>query len=245
MRAIAESIANIGLHTPITVREKHDKLILVSGLHRLKAAKLLGWSKIDALILTGGKIDARCGRTLENLHRADLTVLERAERIDEWRKLIRKKAAQVGRPGGRQPKEAGIAKTAKQWGFSRAEVGRAQKIAAILPEVKTAAEKAGLANNQARLLAIANAKTLEAQQQTLQEIVEGKNASGRKKSKQHSPETDLEALKADLVTKIKRNRELRAKVAALRDVIKKLRRVRGKLKCKLIEAEQKLSGNSW
>lgn len=247
VRALAESMAKIGLRTPVTVRERKGKFILVTGLHRLRAAKLLKWSKIDAFILTGRKTDARLWEYSENLHRAELTVLERADLIDEWRKLIRKRAAQVGRPGGEQPKEAGIAKTAKRLGFSRAEVSRAHKIAAISPKVKAAVEKAGLANNQTRLLAIANGKTPEAQQEILQQTIEGKGAPGRKQSQQQkiNPEPNLTTVKADLVAQIKKNRKLRAKIIAQRKTIQKLKQVRANLRDKLTKAEEELAANSW
>ena len=42
VEALAESIAEEGLRTPILVREDKDRFVLVSGLHRLEACKALG-----------------------------------------------------------------------------------------------------------------------------------------------------------------------------------------------------------
>ena len=84
---LAESMAKIGLRTPITVRhfEQHpdgsnsDCLMLVSGAHRLAAAKKLGWKEIPCFCLEEEPDeDARLWEIAENLHRADLTKLERA-----------------------------------------------------------------------------------------------------------------------------------------------------------------------
>ena len=44
---LAESIRELGLLNPITIDKSH---ILIAGLHRLEAAKLLGWTEIDCTI---------------------------------------------------------------------------------------------------------------------------------------------------------------------------------------------------
>ncbi len=56
---LAESMAQIGLQTPITVRDDGEWPVLVAGLHRLKAAERLGWDKIEAIYLEGDDRDAR------------------------------------------------------------------------------------------------------------------------------------------------------------------------------------------
>lgn len=40
---LARSISEIGLLNPITIDQEHT---LIAGLHRLEAAKLLGWTEI-------------------------------------------------------------------------------------------------------------------------------------------------------------------------------------------------------
>lgn len=44
VRELADSIAKVGLLNPITVDQEYT---LIAGLHRLEAAKLLGWSEIE------------------------------------------------------------------------------------------------------------------------------------------------------------------------------------------------------
>jgi sulfiredoxin len=68
---LAESIASLGLQSPITVRlVKRDlgwgkaktEWVLVNGLHRMEAMKQLGQKKIPRFIIAGGKRVARCRR---------------------------------------------------------------------------------------------------------------------------------------------------------------------------------------
>jgi hypothetical protein len=57
--------------------ERPDGCDTSSGLTRPKAAKLLGWEKIAVTYIQCDDIDARRIEIVENLHRTELTVLER------------------------------------------------------------------------------------------------------------------------------------------------------------------------
>lgn len=91
VRALADSIKAIGLNTPPTVRKSKKGPILIAGRHRLEAVKSLGLSHIDCSVMRGDKIDRQLWRIAENLHRADLTKLQRAENIKKWDELIKKR----------------------------------------------------------------------------------------------------------------------------------------------------------
>ena len=92
---LAESMDLIGQRVPITVRQTPSpggdgasgSLVVVAGAHRLLAAKHIGWEQIDVIYLEGNETDARLWEIAENLHRAELTELERAEQIAEWIRL--------------------------------------------------------------------------------------------------------------------------------------------------------------
>ena len=73
---LAESIEQIGLINPITVAERDNKYILVAGLHRLEAYKLLGKDKIEASILTGTDLEIELAEIDENLVRNELHYTE-------------------------------------------------------------------------------------------------------------------------------------------------------------------------
>jgi ParB family chromosome partitioning protein len=197
IRALADSIKTIGLNTPPTVRKSKKGPILVTGQHRLKAAKLLGWSHIDCFVMRGDKIDRQLWRIAENLHRGDLTKLQRAEYVKKWDELIKKRAkgGQAAQLGGRQPHDKGLSKTANQLRISREAVRRSKKIAGISPKAKKAAKAAGLSNNQAALLKVAKESTPWGQTKKVKEL---KELANRKHASRHRslPPDEVKQLKA-------------------------------------------------
>jgi ParB-like chromosome segregation protein Spo0J len=182
VKSLAASMAKIGLRTPITVRRIKKGLgrvlALVAGVHRLEAARTLGWEHIDAFIMEGNDNDARIWQLMENVCRADLTPLQRAEHVAELVQFVRdsEKGGQVAPPGGQQPYERGIKKAAKALGFSREEVRRSLDIAAISEEAKEKAKEKDLDKNQSALLKIAKEQGSEAQIAKIEEINSGKTS---------------------------------------------------------------------
>ena len=144
----------------------------------LAAAKRLGWDAIPSVELYGEKVDARTWQHHENLCRAELTVLERAEHIEEQRKLVRQKSegGQAAPPGGHQPKDAEVKKTAKALGLTREEVRRSKVIAALSAKTKAEVRRLGLDDNQAALLEIAKQPATSAQLRAVAEIAARKHA---------------------------------------------------------------------
>ena len=51
VEAIAESVIENGLQTPIQVRRDESRYVLVTGLHRLEALRALGESTIQAYVV--------------------------------------------------------------------------------------------------------------------------------------------------------------------------------------------------
>jgi len=94
--ALAESMAAHGLINPITVR---TDLTLVSGYHRLAAAKLLGWTQIEARIADVDEATAELMEIDENLARHDLTVWEQSKHIARREAIMRERGERLtGRP---------------------------------------------------------------------------------------------------------------------------------------------------
>ena len=73
VQALADSIHEIGLMNPVTVTANHT---LVAGLHRVEAAKLLGWDEIECTVLETDELHAELAEIDENYVRANLTPLE-------------------------------------------------------------------------------------------------------------------------------------------------------------------------
>jgi ParB family chromosome partitioning protein len=181
LRVIKDSMAKIGLKTPITVRATKEGYKLVTGRHRLEAAKLLGWTKIDAFVMAGGKTESRLWTIAENLHRAGLTALQRAESIKEWEKLI-KERPKVGQSGGRQPEDKGLSKVAKQLGTTREHIRRSRAVAALSAKAKKAAKAEGIEDNESALLKVAKEPTREAQVRKVHQLAKRKRAGKRELS---------------------------------------------------------------
>jgi ParB family chromosome partitioning protein len=73
-------------------------------------------------------IEARKAEIAENLHRAELTVQERADHIAEWVRLTEVSAQVAPKPQGGRP-ESGVRAAARELGVERTEAHRAVKIA--------------------------------------------------------------------------------------------------------------------
>jgi ParB-like chromosome segregation protein Spo0J len=158
---------------------KNKVAFLVAGLHRLEAARQLGWKTIHCYVIAGDEAEVHPWQIAENLQRAELTVLERAECIDELRDVIDQyaKVKQVAPPGGRQPRDTGINKTAMVHGLTKEEVRRAKLIVGISPQAKALAKELGLDDNQDALLKIARMPTGRAQIEQARAIYDMKSVA--------------------------------------------------------------------
>src|ERR1700730_15387873 len=170
---LKQSISRIGLKEPISVRYVSDEygFDLVAGLHRLEACRELGWEEIPVVREEREKTadGARMWEIAENLHRAELTAVERSAQIAEWIRLCQKQDAdkpgqlvQVSAKGGRG-KEGGVSRASRDLGIPIKEAQRAVKIDALAPKARAEARTLGLDNNQSALLKAADQPDAEAQ----------------------------------------------------------------------------------
>ncbi len=116
VEALAKSIEDIGLQTPITVwtvdhnGDSHSAVHLVAGLHRLEAYKKLGIKLIEAFRTSGGELDRELWQIDENLMRSDLTPGERASHTSRRGKIIKarkKLSAKLANNSKGGPKDTG------------------------------------------------------------------------------------------------------------------------------------------
>ena len=166
LKGIMHSIEKIGLGTPITVRRHRSEghlCVLVAGGHRLEAFKRLGIGKIPAQIIEYD--NAKIWTISENLHRVELSRLERAEGISEFAKLCGENAGRSAHPlrGGKQPRNLGNSEAARQLGMDRKQVREARANANITPKAKELLTQNGLDDNQKVLGKVARLKTPESQ----------------------------------------------------------------------------------
>jgi ParB-like chromosome segregation protein Spo0J len=205
---IAQSIELIGLQHPITARfvadyvdpqtgEIDSAYILVEGHHRLEAVRRLGHTHIPCrVMMEWTERQARMWEISENLHRADLNVLEESEQITEWMQLAenepvdqKDKVAQVGPLYNKlgRGKECGERAAARKLGIKRTNAQRAKKIASIEPEAKKAAIEAGFANKQSKLLKIAD-KPSDQQVAAVKELSQKKQRGNGSANKEAKPQ---------------------------------------------------------
>lgn len=194
---LAKSIRLIGLQSTPTVVERDGRYMLVAGRHRVEAMRVIGKDPIPVRIADFDDIEARLWAISENLHRNELSALERAEQITEFARLSQEKAdvgkaeplavqpqgeqvatapsdvsRQVGaKPQGGRP-EGGSRAAARDLGLTEQEVRRARTIATLPDVVKAKAVDLGLDGNQSALLRAAKAPTPQAQISTLERRAE-------------------------------------------------------------------------
>lgn len=80
---LASSIRQHGLLQPITVRPVERGYQIVMGERRFRACRLLGFSHIDAFVLSSGPEESALLALIENLQRENLHYLEEAEAYAE------------------------------------------------------------------------------------------------------------------------------------------------------------------
>ena len=105
---LARSIAAVGLMNPITVTQDNT---LIAGLHRLEAAKLLGWTEIECTVSDADGLQAELAEIDENFVRAGLSHRELGDLL-----LRRKELHEAIHPETRQGMRNG--QTAKNENFS-------------------------------------------------------------------------------------------------------------------------------
>lgn len=76
VRGLADSIREVGLLNPLTVDGGH---MLIAGLHRLEAVKLLGWAEVECTISSLEGLQAELAEIDENIVRSGLPAVEYGE----------------------------------------------------------------------------------------------------------------------------------------------------------------------
>lgn len=106
--ALKSSMAEVGLVSPITVFSTEEgEYLLAAGAHRLKAAQLLGWTTIDAVVMDGTDVDRQLTEIDENLCRLELGPVQRA-----WHLSRRKELWMARQAAGLAPESADAAQFA-------------------------------------------------------------------------------------------------------------------------------------
>lgn len=141
--ALGESIKENGLIQPISVRKAKGGFELIAGERRLRACKLIGREKIEAIVYDIGDEDSAVWALIENLQRSDLGPFDEAEAIA---KLI---------AAWNVPKE----EAAKRLGIASSTLSNKLRILKLEPEVRRVLIENDLTERHAReLLRISEGK---------------------------------------------------------------------------------------
>ena len=82
LRQLAESMKEMGIIQPLVVFKREGKYYIVVGERRWRAAQLLKWEKIPALVREFSDNDIMAEALIENIQREELNAMEIAEGIE-------------------------------------------------------------------------------------------------------------------------------------------------------------------
>ena len=99
IQELADSISQIGLLNPVTIDQEH---ILIAGLHRLEAAKLLGWAEIECTISGLEGLLAELAEVDENVVRKGLSAMEYGELLLRRKEIYEALHPETKRGGDRK-----------------------------------------------------------------------------------------------------------------------------------------------
>ena len=135
---IAESMKQHGLQTPIQVHRNGEGYVLISGAHRLQAARLLAWPSIEAFVLDDLDEDTLILLEIdENLVRVELSPLHRGIFVARRKKIHERLYPHVTHGGDRKSSDyqaaadgrrSFVAETASFTTFSSYTIRRAIRI---------------------------------------------------------------------------------------------------------------------
>ncbi len=146
VKALAQSMAEIGLLNPVTVDQAKT---LIAGLHRLETAKLLNWTEIECTIRNLNSLQAELAEIDENFIRNDLSSMEYGDLLLRRKEIYEalhpktkhggdRKSDKIKSPNWRLDSEKSfVDDTAEKLGVGARTIQRQLQIARnIAPEVK-------------------------------------------------------------------------------------------------------------
>ena len=134
LSALGESIRENGLIQPVAVRKTAKGFELIAGERRLRACKLIGKKKIEAVVYEACDRDSAIWALLENLQREDLSAFEEAQAME---KLV---------------EEWGVTReeAAKRLGIAPSTLSNKLRLLKIEPEIREIITLGGLTERHAR-----------------------------------------------------------------------------------------------
>jgi len=133
---LAESMKEVGIIQPVVVYKKDGKYFLVVGERRWRAAQLLKWEKIPAMVKEFSDNDIMAEALIENIQREELNAIEIAEGIE----------ALIAKSG------EGQQETAERIGMNRATLANYLRLLKLPAQIKEDIAQEKLDQGHARAL---------------------------------------------------------------------------------------------
>lgn len=158
VKTLADSIAESGMFNPIMIDPDN---VLIAGLHRLEAAKLLGWNEIECKVFTLKGLRAELAEIDENIIRFDLDPVEHGALLLRRKEIYDSLHPEITHGGDRKsekikgakcvldPEPSFVDDTAEKMGVSPSTVRRQLQAARdITPEAKEIIKESGISISQ-------------------------------------------------------------------------------------------------
>ena len=107
VQELMDSISKVGLLNPITVDQEYT---LIAGLHRLEAAKLLGWTEIECTVSSLEGLLAELAEVDENVVRKGLSAVEYSDLLLRRKEIYEMLHPETKNGGDRKSEKIRIAK---------------------------------------------------------------------------------------------------------------------------------------
>lgn len=151
---LRDSIAELGVLQPLTVRMKEDRFELIAGERRLQAAMLAGLVEVPCIVLDADMEKSGLIALIENIQRRDLDFIEEAQAIAELIRLFDLSQEQV----------------ARRLGKSQSAIANKLRILRLPVDVLTRLRDGGFSERHAR--ALLRLDTPELQRQAMDFIID-------------------------------------------------------------------------
>jgi len=185
LKRLRDSLEAVGQAQPLPAAavvqlDGGEQYFEVQPSHLFAALEDAELTHVDVIIDVGAEPNDRLREIVRRLWVGNETVLDTAELVRECVTIFADEAGQFGHPGGVQPHERGISKTAAALGMSRQMVRRLKSIGDLTPAAKDAAKATAVDDNQGILLEAAKKPTGE------DEVAEVERAARRRKERRHA-----------------------------------------------------------
>ena len=206
IKQLAESIHRFGLLSPLLVRRTgRDSYELIAGERRLRAMRMLGWLRGEAIVTTARDGDSALIGLIENLQREDLHFLDEAEAC---RRILREQ-------------DLNQEELAAVLGKSPSALANLLRLLRLTRPVQALIRESGLSERHARALLRADG---EAEQLRHAQIAAENKRSVREletqiENQRHTKKSAQPSHAAGLI------RDSRLVINALRDTVRQLKRI--------------------